>query len=133
MGGGLLPAVTDYLVGYSGVLAGDERRFDQEAFRGLVRREVQRARNIAAFQNHDAIPDGDPTHQPVSSITVPTLVIHGTADPMFPIDHAEALVAEIPNATLLPLDGAGHGLVRDDWDTVVHAIAEHTAFDRLRR
>lgn len=52
---------------------------------------------------------------------------------MFPIDHAEALVAEIPNATLLPLDGAGHGLVRDDWDTVVHAIAEHTAFDRLRR
>ncbi len=126
-------SIIDYLVDYSRVLAGEERPFDQEVFRGLVRREVERARNIAALQNHDAIPADDRALEPVSAITVPTLVIHGTADPMFPLGHAEALVAEIPDATLLPLDGAGHGLARDDWDTVVSAIAEHTASDRLRR
>jgi pimeloyl-ACP methyl ester carboxylesterase len=57
---------------------------------------------------------------------VPALVIHGTADPMFPIAHAEALAEEIPDAKLLPLAGAGHGVYRADWDAVVRAIVEHT-------
>jgi len=58
---------------------------------------------------------------------VPTLVVHGTADPMFPPAHGEALAAEIPGAGLLLLDGAGHGVDRADWDAVVAAIIEHTA------
>jgi pimeloyl-ACP methyl ester carboxylesterase len=62
----------------------------------------------------------------LSSITVPSLVIHGTADPMFPMGHGEALAEEIPNARLLRLDGAGHGVYQADWDEVVAAILEHT-------
>jgi len=54
-------------------------------------------------------------------------VIHGTADPMFPLEHGEALAEEIPDATLLRLEGAGHGIDRADWETVVRAIIEHTA------
>jgi pimeloyl-ACP methyl ester carboxylesterase len=46
---------------------------------------------------------------------------------MFPFGHGEALAAEIPGARLLPLEGAGHGLDRADWDTVIRAIIEHTA------
>jgi pimeloyl-ACP methyl ester carboxylesterase len=57
---------------------------------------------------------------------VPTLVVHGTADPMFPLAHGEALAREIPGARFLPLDGAGHGIERADWDTLVPAILEHT-------
>ena len=63
---------------------------------------------------------------PLSSITAPTLVIHGTADPMFPPQHGEALAAEIPGARLLLLDGAGHGVDQADWDAIVAAIVEHT-------
>ena len=62
----------------------------------------------------------------MSSITVPTLVIHGTADPLFPLEHGEALAEEIPGARLLRLDGAGHGVDRADWETIVGAILEHT-------
>jgi pimeloyl-ACP methyl ester carboxylesterase len=54
-------------------------------------------------------------------------VIHGVADPMFPREHGEVLAAEIPSARLLALGGAGHGLVRDDWEVIVAAIFEHTA------
>ena len=45
------------------------------------------------------------------SITVPTLIIHGTADNTVPIDAtARPLAKALPNATLLEYDGAPHGL-----------------------
>jgi pimeloyl-ACP methyl ester carboxylesterase len=120
-------SVIQYLVGYSRTLAGSERVFDEAAVRELVRRDVGRARNIAASENHGALPDGEVSRKPLSSITVPTLVIHGTADPMFPFEHGQALAEEIPNARLLSLEGAGHGVDRADWETIVRAIVELTA------
>jgi pimeloyl-ACP methyl ester carboxylesterase len=119
-------SVIEYLVDYSHVLAGGRRPFDEGALRELARREVERARNLAAMQNHDAIPDDERSRVPLSSITAPTLVIHGTADPMFPLEHGEALAEEIPGARLLQLEGAGHGVDRADWVTIARAIIEHT-------
>jgi pimeloyl-ACP methyl ester carboxylesterase len=46
---------------------------------------------------------------------------------MFPLAHGEALADEIPGARLLTLSGAGHGVYREDWETLAGAIAEHTA------
>jgi pimeloyl-ACP methyl ester carboxylesterase len=117
----------EYLVAYSRMLAGGERPFDEAAARELMRRDVERARDYAAAQNHDSIPDDGATHPPLSAIAVPTLVIHGTADPMFPLAHGEALAEEIPGARLLALEGAGHGVERADWETIAGAIVEHTA------
>jgi pimeloyl-ACP methyl ester carboxylesterase len=57
-------------------------------------------------------------------------VIHGTADPMFPPGHGQALAHEIPGATLVMLEGGGHGVDRADWDTIVPAILEHTSARR---
>jgi pimeloyl-ACP methyl ester carboxylesterase len=119
-------SVIAYTVDYWRVLAGAERPFDEAAARALVRRDVERARDFAAAQNHDLLEDGERTHEPLSSITAPALVIHGTADPMFPLDHGEALAERIPGAQLLTLEGAGHGLYRADWETVVSAIVAHT-------
>jgi pimeloyl-ACP methyl ester carboxylesterase len=120
-------SVIKYLVDYSRVLAGGERPFDEAAARDFMRREVERARDFAALQNHDLISDEGRRSEPLSSIAAPSLVIHGTADPMFPIGHGEALAEEIPGARLLRLEGAGHGVERTDWETDVRAILEHTA------
>jgi pimeloyl-ACP methyl ester carboxylesterase len=120
-------SVIEYLVDYSRVLVGGERPFDEAAVRELVRRDVERAHNIAASENHGAIAEGEVSREPLSSIAVPTLVIHGTADPMFPLQHGEALAEEIPGARLLALEGAGHGVDRADWETIVRAIIAHTA------
>jgi hypothetical protein len=46
---------------------------------------------------------------------------------MFPLKHGEALAADIPGARLLTLEGAGHGVYRDDWEMIVATILEHTA------
>jgi len=53
-------------------------------------------------------------------------VIHGTEDPMFPLEHGEALAREIPDARLLTLEKAGHGVERADWETIASAILAHT-------
>jgi hypothetical protein len=50
----------------------------------------------------------------------------GSADPMFPIEHGEALAGEIPGARLLRLEGAGHGVDGADREVVVDAILGHT-------
>jgi pimeloyl-ACP methyl ester carboxylesterase len=120
-------SVIEYLVSYERMLAGGVRPFDEAAWRELVGRDVERARNIAASQNHTMIPEGDIPSEPISSIAVSTLVIHGTADPMFPLEHGQALAEEIPRARLLTLEGAGHGVDRADWSAVAGAILEHTA------
>jgi pimeloyl-ACP methyl ester carboxylesterase len=119
-------SVIEYLVEYWRVLAGEERRFDEAAFRALARRDVGRASDFRAAQNHDLLHDEERSRKPFASIATPTLVIHGTADPMFPIGHGEALAEEIPDARLLRLDGAGHGVYRADWEAIVAAILEHT-------
>ncbi len=120
-------SVVDYLVAYARVLAGDERRFEEAEVRDLVRRDIERARDFAALQNHDLLEHEDRPRRPLSSIQAPTLVIHGTADPMFPLPHGQALASELPSARLLRLEGAGHGVERADWDVITEAIARHTA------
>jgi pimeloyl-ACP methyl ester carboxylesterase len=120
-------SVIEYLVDYSRALSGGRRPVDEAAARRLARRDVERARNFAAAQNHDALPHDERRRGPLSSINAPTLVIHGTADPMFPLEHGAALAEEIADARLLPLEGAGHGVDRADWDTIAAAILEHTA------
>jgi pimeloyl-ACP methyl ester carboxylesterase len=122
-------SVVEYLVDYARLLAGGERPFDEAAARELVRRDVERARDFTAAQNHDALGGDDQPREPLSSVDVPTLVIHGTADPMFPPGHGEALAVEIPGARLLFLERAGHGIDRADWVTVADAILEHTGVE----
>jgi pimeloyl-ACP methyl ester carboxylesterase len=120
-------SLIEYQVGYARMLAGTRRPFDDTAIRELVRRDVERAHNFAAVRNHDLLSQDEAPREPLSRVVAPTLIIHGTADPMFPPAHGAALAAEIPNAELMSLDGAGHGLDRADWAEVAAAIVEHTA------
>jgi pimeloyl-ACP methyl ester carboxylesterase len=119
--------VIEYLVAYARLLAGGRRPFDEVAARELVRRDVERARDFASMRNHDLLSGAESSSRPLSSIEAPSLVIHGGADPMFPPEHGEALAREIPAATLLTLDNAGHGIDRADWVAVGQAILDHTA------
>jgi len=87
---------------------------------------VERARRYPSVQNHELI-DGAEPRSGLSAIAAPTLVVHGTADPLFPVEHGEALASAIPDTRLLLLDGAGHGVEPADWEPLAAAIADHTA------
>ena len=120
-------SVVDYLVDYWRVLWGRERSFDAPRIHNLAQCDVTRACDIAAAQNHAIVSEENRQRGPLSSITGPTLVIHGTDDPLFPLEHGAALASEIPAAQLLPLEGAGHGLDPADWETITDAILTHTS------
>ncbi|WP_278265762.1 alpha/beta hydrolase [Nocardia sp. AG03] len=58
----------------------------------------------------------------LDALEVPTLVVHGRADPFFPVGNGEALAAEIPGARLLVLDDMGTALRESSADLVARAM-----------
>jgi len=61
----------------------------------------------------------------LKSIDVPTLVIHGSADPLMPVKHGIYTAQVIPGAKLLIINELGHELPPAVWSQVVEAIAHH--------
>lgn len=121
-------AVIDYVVEDARHYAGKSRPFDEAAWRELAGRDFDRSLNIASsMKNHVLIEGGgDRWRERLGEIRIPTLVLHGTEDPLFPYEHGVALANEIPGARLLPLEETGHELPRGIWDVVVGAILKHT-------
>lgn len=104
--------------------------FDESRVRALAGRVFDRTRDMAAsMTNHFLLADEGSTATSLDRLAgLPTLVLHGTADPLFPLDHGRALAAAIPGARFIALDDVGHQLPPPSaWDLVVDALTEHTA------
>jgi len=65
--------------------------------------------------------------QALRSVSVPTLVIHGRADPLVPVECGIDTARAVPGAELLVIDGMGHALPITMWPQIVEAIARHAA------
>jgi pimeloyl-ACP methyl ester carboxylesterase len=120
-------SVAAFTLANARALAGAERPFDEAAVRALVARDIARADRPESAHNHALVEGGEPWRHRLGEVAAPTLVVHGTADPLFPIGHGIALAEEIPGARLLRLEGAGHGLEAADHATVARAVLDHTA------
>ncbi|MEO3767631.1 alpha/beta hydrolase [Streptomyces sp. B5E4] len=101
---------------------------DEQRVRRVAGRAFDRSPAPAAAANHWLLDDGkEPAALSLGDITAPTLVLHGTRDPLFPYAHGEALAREIPGARLVPLQGMGHQMPPPElWDTVIAALVPHT-------
>lgn len=108
---------------FAGPLGVDEARV--RAIAGTVH---DRSHDVAAAGNHWLVVDGGDDHDDrpppdVHDLTVPTLVVHGSHDPLFPLGHGEALAAAIPGARLLVVEGMGHQVPPPTtWAQVVPAV-----------
>jgi pimeloyl-ACP methyl ester carboxylesterase len=92
-------------------------------------RELDRrgtGRQLAAI-----IASGDRTAE-LHRITAPTLVIHGTVDPLISPSGGRATARAIPGAELMMIEGMGHDLPRVLWPRLIDAFAAHAVgADRL--
>ena len=67
---------------------------------------------------------GDRTPR-LRSISVPTLVIHGTNDLVCDVSGGRATTAAIPGAELVVIDGMGHDLPKPLWPQLATKIADN--------
>jgi pimeloyl-ACP methyl ester carboxylesterase len=58
-------------------------------------------------------------------LDVPTVVIHGEADPLIPVRAGRATANAIPGAELITIPGMGHDLPKELWPTFAEAIAKN--------
>jgi len=63
----------------------------------------------------------------LSTLDLPTLVIHGDDDPLVPLEAGQDTAEAIPNAELLVIEGMGHELseMNDHWVRILDAMIYH--------
>jgi pimeloyl-ACP methyl ester carboxylesterase len=101
--------------------------FDEDGQRRLQTRFVDRSRDLDSMWNHlAATAASDDRTDRLESLDVPTLVVHGTLDPVVPVAHGYATAAAIPGAELLVVAGLGHEYDARALEPVAEAIVRHT-------
>jgi len=78
-----------------------------------------------ARQNTAILASGD-RRPSLSSIRIPTLVIHGADDPLIPVEGGKDTARVIPEAGLLIINGMGHDMPKGVWAEIGTAISRHT-------
>jgi pimeloyl-ACP methyl ester carboxylesterase len=110
------------------MLAGPRYPFDDAAQRALA--EAELARCWYPESGHGVAVGSSPSRLDVlARITAPTLVVHGSADPVFPIDHAQALATAIPHARLVVVDGLGHEVPAAFGSSLAELVLGHVGGD----
>jgi pimeloyl-ACP methyl ester carboxylesterase len=97
--------------------------FDEQQARASFEAAFARAFHPGASMRQLAaiLASGDREHA-LASLDVPTLVVHGTLDPLIAPDGGERTAAVIPGAELLMIEGLGHDLPVQVWPQIVSAI-----------
>jgi pimeloyl-ACP methyl ester carboxylesterase len=68
-------------------------------------------------------PDRTPA---LRNLAIPTVVVHGEADPLVDPSGGKATAAAVPGAELVLIPGMGHDLPRGAWPVIVDAIVRTT-------
>ncbi len=118
--------VIDFMVADARALAGTAHPHDAAGAKDLIERDYDRSGGLSSATNHFMLKGGDAWQGRLGEMRAPLLVIHGTADPLFPVEHGAALAQAVAGARLVRLEGGGHELHALDWDRIIAAIAAHT-------
>ncbi len=101
---------------------------DTEGVRAIAALSFDREldRTGAGRQLAAIIASGDRTAE-LGRVTAPTLVIHGSVDPLVSPSGGRATARAISGARLTMIEGMGHDLPRLLWPRLIDAFATHTA------
>ena len=121
-------AYIEHLVKVFRTIAGPGFPFDEEWIRQLAARRYDRAfypqgmaRQLVGVLAHG-------NRKPaLASLQIPTLVIHGSDDPLVPVECGKDTAEAIPGAELIIIEGMGHDLPHEGaWYQIIDAIVAHT-------
>jgi pimeloyl-ACP methyl ester carboxylesterase len=124
------PKDTDQAVAYGlnlwRTIQGEYYPFDQQKVLGLIKRALQRGFNPAGNSRQlAAILDSPDRTTALKSLSVPSLVLHGEADPLVLVACGHATANAIPNAKIKIYPGMGHTLPSQLYNDITKQILEH--------
>ncbi len=122
--GGDVESLIDFGVRAARVIGSPAYPAEESALRARVRRDVERSVYPAGFARQMAAiyANGDRRGR-LAKIGAPTLVIHGTADPLVPVEGGRDTAASIAGAELIEIAGMGHDLPLPLVEQIADAIA----------
>jgi pimeloyl-ACP methyl ester carboxylesterase len=116
----------EYSVQIWRVLSGPGFPFDEDRTRELAARSFNRGLSPeGTMRQLAAILASGSRKEALKSLAIPTLVIHGDADPLVPVECGIDTADAIPGAELMIIEGMGHDLPPDVAPRVIQAIVRH--------
>lgn len=120
-------AYIDHNINLYRTITGSKYQADEQEIRHLMEHAYDRCYYPPGMARHSvAIMTAGSRTQALRSVTAPTLVIHGSEDPLLPVEQGKATAGAVPGAELLIIDGMGHDLPAGVWPLIVDAIVSHT-------
>src|SRR5215216_3028072 len=99
---------------------------DERLDRSRAERTFERGLNPAGVGRQlRAILASGSRKERLRAVKAPTLVIHGTVDPLVRPEGGKDTATSIPGARLLMIDGMGHALPIPMWPQIIDAIGKH--------
>ncbi|WP_334239766.1 alpha/beta fold hydrolase [Terriglobus sp. ADX1] len=106
-------------------IAGTGYVFDEAAYRALVQEELRRSYDPDGTRRHiAAVGTAGDRRSRLSTIMVPTLIVHGADDPLVPPACGEDTASSIPGARFMLIDGMGHETPPIFYDVLIEAIVQ---------
>lgn len=100
--------------------------FNEEKARAFCIRAYERAYNPQGFMRQlYAVISAEPRGDKLKNLSLPSLIIHGNLDPVFPIEHGEYLANVLPNNRFITIENMGHGLLEFFSQRIADEIAAH--------
>ncbi|MCP9630119.1 alpha/beta fold hydrolase [Rhodopseudomonas palustris] len=109
-------------------IAGTAAGFDEAEHRAVLLEETARGYDPAGTSRQiAAMAVAGDRRARLKTITAPTLVIHGTDDPLIPEACGRDTALSIPDAIYVPIDGMGHDLPKQFHPRLIEAICSVAA------
>ncbi len=105
-------------------LTGSRFPFNKNNFAEKAKIRLDQGINIANAQTA-AVGASPNRASRLKDINQPTLIIHGTEDPLIPVDHGIYLFNNIPNSKKLILEGVGHEIPDQLLQEIIPAIVSN--------
>jgi pimeloyl-ACP methyl ester carboxylesterase len=121
-------AYLDHMVGVYSAFGSQSQYLDCDLQRSLTAAAFDRMWYPIGFSRQMAAIIAAPgRRRSLGALDVPSLVIHGDCDALFPLAHGQDLAEAMGHSELLVVKGLGHGLAYPSlWEEMVHGIARVT-------
>jgi pimeloyl-ACP methyl ester carboxylesterase len=108
------------------MIQGNYYPFDQPKVLGLITRALQRGFNPSGNTRQlAAILDSPDRTEALNTLTVPSLILHGEADPLVLVACGYATAKAIPNAKIKTYPGMGHTIPSQLYADITEQILDH--------